>query len=201
MENYPKVTFIYSSVYDKKWRSGELNSKKENTVYPSATEILDYIRNAEKEWREEEKRTMTGISRITSLRWEEEKICCFVVGRCRPFAFPTTLQIYEGDYQRFIDVLTHELIHRIFSSKGNKKKLKRAWSYFNKKYRGESRVTRVHVIVYAVHSYLYRELERDERISENIRRVRHKPDYKKAWDIVIRDGYEKIIEKLKQNIA
>jgi hypothetical protein len=200
MENYPKVTFIYSSVYDVKWRRGELGSKRRDAFYPAAEKILDYIREVEKKWRREERKVMVEISRTASLGWAEEKIDCFVVGRCRAFSFPTTLQIYEGDYQRFIDILTHELIHRIFSSKDNKKRAKRAWNYFNKKYSEESRTTRVHVVVYAVHTHLYKKFSREHRIEENAKRVEHKPDYRRAWEIVKRDGYETIIEELKNNI-
>ncbi len=200
MKDYPRVIFIYSSVYDKKWRRGELGSKRKDNAYPSAEEILDYVRKAEKEWRREEARVMMEISRITSLNWAEEKIDCFVVGRCRAFALPTTLQIYEGDYQRFIDVLTHELIHRIFSSEENRKKIKRAWDYFNKKYSKESRVTRVHVVVYAVHTHLYKEFGMEHRIAENVKRVSYKPDYKRSWEIIKENGYKTIIEELRRNI-
>ncbi|MBD3208312.1 MAG: hypothetical protein GF370_02585 [Candidatus Nealsonbacteria bacterium] len=197
-KNIPKIDFRYSSVYDKKWRRGEAGRKKEGKEYPPKKRILDFVEKAEKEWRKDEKRVFSKISNLLELPWREEHIYCYVVGRCRPFPFPLTVPFFE-EVRDFTDVLTHELIHRFFVPEETKKKVRKAWKYSNKKYKRETRVTRMHILVYAIHSAIYLDLFGEERIQRNIKRA-HRPGYKRAWEIVQKEGYEQIIQQFTQKI-
>lgn len=200
MNNYPKILFKYSSVYDQKWRRGELGGEKRGKDYPSPQEVLKYIKIVEEEWEKEKDKILPEISKITGLPWQENYIYCYIVGRCRPFPFPLTLPIYTEDVQDFIDVLTHELIHRFFVPETTKSRVGDAWDYSNQKYREESRVTRMHILVYAIHSAIYFKFFGEERILNNIKRIKSRPDYKRAWEIVQKEGYKNIINDFQRMV-
>jgi len=67
---------------------------------------------------------MKELSKITNLNWSEKQIICYVVGKAIPFSDPLTLPVYKKiDYA--VDMLTHELIHRLFTQKSNQKNIKK----------------------------------------------------------------------------
>jgi hypothetical protein len=103
------------------------------------------------------------------------------------------MPIFEGKANDFIDVLTHELIHNIFTQ--NQECLKKAWDFFNRKYKKESRVTRIHILVHAVHSHIYMKFFGEERLKRNVKRLTFRQDYKRAWEIVQRQGYHNVIDE------
>lgn len=191
MRTYPKVIFKYSSVYDRRCREDWL--RKDKKGYPSKRKILNYIKKVEKLWRKKEKEILKEISKITKLKWREKSINCYLVGRVRPFSLPLTMPIFERKANDFIDVLTHELIHNIFTQ--NQKYLKKSWNFFNRKYKKESQVTRIHILVHAVHSHIYMEFFGEKRLKRNIKRLVFRQDYKRAWDIVQKQGYHNIINE------
>jgi hypothetical protein len=200
MKNYPEIIFKYSSVYDRRYKREWQNQNKKGKDYPSQKSILNYIKKIEKLWKKEEKKVLKEISKVSHLKWSQKSFECFVVGRCRPFAYPLTLPIYEGKSDYFIDVLTHELIHQLFIPETNKKKLKKAWSYFNRKYKAESRETRIHILVYAIHSHIYMKFYGIKRLKKNIERIGFRKDYKRAWDIVQKEGADNIIQEFTEKI-
>ncbi len=118
---------------------------------------------------------------------------------CRPFSDPLTLPVYKNK-EYFIDVLTHELIHQLFMQKGNYEKSKKAWKHIHSKYKKESFVTRIHIPLYAIHSYIYEKLFNEKRIDRDMHRSKFFPDYKKAWGVVTKEGYEKIIEEFDSRV-
>jgi len=195
MRNYPRIIFTYSSVYDRRYKEMWLKEGKRN--YPSPKKVLNYIKKVEKLWRKDEKKVLKELSKITHLEWRAEFIPCYVVGRCRPFSMPLTVPICEKkDY--FIDVLVHELIHNLFTQ--NKERLKKAWNYFNKKYKTKSWTIRLHVLVHAIHSHIYFKFFGEKRLKENIKIISFRPDYKKAWEIVEKEGYNDIISELVERL-
>lgn len=195
---YPKIDFRYSSIYNEKWRRGELGSKKSIEKYPDEKEVLEFMKKAEKRWEKYEDKILPEISNLTSLSWKEDFIYCFMVGDCRPFPFPLTLPVFKN-VDDFVDVLTHELIHRFFVPESIKKRVKKVWEFSNSKYSEESLVTRMHIWVYAFHSSIYLRFFSKERIKRNIQRV-SRPDYKRAWEIVQEQGYKNIIKEFTKRL-
>lgn len=202
MKKYLKIIFKYSWIYDQIWKEGWIGKKKNSKDYPSTRKILNYIKNIEKLWKNDEKKVLIELSRITGLKWKEDKIICYVVGKCIPFSDPLTTPIYKRysrgyiSKDRFIDILIHEIIHRLFIQEGDFKndKLEKAFAYFRKKYKKENWNTILHIIVYAIHSHVFlkfyskRRLKRDVNLSPT-------PDYERAWEIVEKQGYENIIRE------
>jgi hypothetical protein len=196
MKNYPKVIFKYSWIYDQIWKEGWLSKGAKD--YPSSKKVLNYIAKIRKVWQREEKRVIQEISKTVGLRWKAKLIDCYVVGKCSPFSHPLTMPVYEKDNNLFIDVLTHELIHNIFVQ--NKKKMDKVWKYFNNKYKKESIKTKHHIYLQAIHKHILLNLYGDERLKTEIKRSQKRKDYKRAWDIVHKEGYLNLIRALKKTV-
>jgi len=184
----PKVIFKYSRVYDEIWKN-----KFSADGYPSSKRILSYIKRTERLWRKDEKKVLVELSKISGLDWKSTSISCYVVGRCVPFSDPMTLPIYK-DINRFIDILIHELIHNIFIQKGKPERLKKAWLYLKKKYRGETRKTITHIPLNAILGHIFLKFYGKARLLKEIKSM-VSPEYKRAWDIVQKEGYKEIIKE------
>lgn len=192
----PKVVFKYSWIYDQTWKEGLIGKKIKK--YPSSEKLLGYIKKIEKLWRKDERKILREVAKITHLKWQSEFIGCYVVGRCRPFSFPLTMPIYEKHPDRFIDVLTHELIHNILTE--NLKKTKKAQKYIDKKYRKESIKTKNHIFLHAFHAYIYDKFFDEKRLKQEIKFINSNPDYKKSWQIVQKEGYQSLINEFVKRI-
>ena len=194
----PKIIFKYSHIYDQNWQTW-FRSYNKSPRKLSPQKVQYHIKAVEKVWRKCEKNILQELSKVTNLEWKEKEIICYVVGDCRPFSDPLTLAAYE-DRGLFVDVLTHELIHQLFTQKGNYEKAKKSWKYIFSKYKNESHLTRVHIPLGAIHWYIYKKLFNEKRLERDMTRVSFHSDYKKAWEIVEKDGYEKIIKKFSARI-
>lgn len=184
----PKITFRYSSIYDRRFKEAF-----KGKGYPGDKEILKYTKEIEKEWRKHEKKILTSISNITGLSWNEKEILVYVVGRVIPFSDPLTIGS-RPDLEGCADILTHELIHRNWFYGDPKKKI---INYFNKKYKNESWTTIVHIPLLAIHWKIFLELFDEKRLKKDKKYLSQFPDYKKAYEIVDKEGYEEIVSKFK----
>jgi hypothetical protein len=108
--------------------------------------------------------------------------------------------IYEPD--EFIDILTHELIHRLLTDNRTLPYdlfLIPHWeNLFGKNH---SFNTLVHIPVHAVHKAVYLDALKDaKRLERDIKRHQKygNKDYTAAWDYVESRGYEDIIACLKR---
>jgi len=173
---------------------------KTNAKRISRKEIISYIRELDKLWRKDEKKVFEEIAKILKLRWEEKVIPCYIVAEAE-FSFSDPLTILKHKRQDlFIDILVHELIHRILSSLGNFHRCRKAWEYIDEKYKNRSKKTKTHIIVHAVHSHIYLKLFDEKRLRRNIKHDRKFRDYKEAWEIVQKEGYQNVISEFVKRI-
>lgn len=95
----------------------------------------------------------------------------------------------------FAETLFHELIHTWQSENFNIRKLK-----FVHKYRNETRSVRAHIYLLAIEEFVFRKLEKTEYL-ERIQWLYPKigSAYKRAWEIVQKEGYIAFIEDLQLN--
>jgi hypothetical protein len=194
----PKITFKYSYIYDHNWQEWfRVYKKTPQKLTPK--QIQEYIKKIEKLWPKEEMAILQELARVSKLKWKKKEIICYVVSDCRPFSDPLTLPAYKNK-EYFVDVLTHELIHQLFTQEGNHKKAKEAWEYFHKKYKKESFITRIHIPLYAIHSHVYKKLFNEERMERDMHWIKFFPDYKKAWEIVKKEGYKKVLKEFNSRI-
>lgn len=195
----PKIEFKYSWIYDQNWREWIKLYPRFKGKYPDYKKIQKYIKKVEPLWRKQEKKIMVELSKIIKLSWKDKEITCYVVGRCIPFSDPLTLGLYKNT-NWFIDTLTHELIHQLFSQKGEMERSKKAWDYFFKKYKKESRKTIIHIPLHAIHANIYLKLFNEKRLKENIKWNRKFKDYRSSWEIVEKEGYENIIKEFRKRL-
>ena len=197
----PKIIFRYSNVYYEFLKTGLTKRKK--FKYPSERtkkKVLNYIRKIEKTWKKDEKKVLKEISKITGLKWKEKYIYCYIVSEGN-FALsdPMTLPIYKKP-AAFIDLLVHELVHRIFVPEENFQKSKKAWKYIYRKYKNETERTKIHIVIHAIHNHIYLKLYNEKRLKRDIQWAAPHRDYRRAWEIVQKEGYQKIIEEFRKRI-
>jgi hypothetical protein len=196
----PEVIFRYSYVYDEIWKECSKIYKRKFKEYPSPRKIINYIEKVKKLWRKDEKKILRELSKITGLKWKSKYIVCYVVGKCIPFSDPLTMSIYEKQLDYFIDTLIHELIHQLFIQERNYEKTKKSWSYIFRKYSKESENTKIHIVLYAIHTHIYLKFFNEKRLKRDIEQISFLPDYKRAWEIVQNDGYKNIIREYTKRI-
>lgn len=192
----PKINFRYSNDYDKRFRTHQdvLNRlKEEKEEYPSREKIMKFIEKVKPVWAEKEKEVLKEISKITKLKWQED-IRCYVIGYGRSFPDPLTVRVHKT-VNRFIDILTHELIHQIYIQ--NRKSLSAWWEYISKKYSDEPRPVKIHIFVHAVHKHIYLKVFNKLRLTTDIKRAQRPKalTYRRAWEIVDQEGYLNIVKK------
>lgn len=196
----PKIIFKYSWIYDKNWEEWIKVYKKNIQKYPSAKQIQNYIKKVENLWSKDEKKVLTALQNITSLKWKSKYIQCYIVGRCIPFSDPLTLSVYDKNPDCFIDTLIHELIHQLFTQNGNFEQSKKAWNYIRRKYKYESHRAKTHIPLFAIYSYIYMKFYEERRLQMSIKSIISLPAYKKAWDIVQKVGYQNIIREFRKRM-
>lgn len=195
----PKITFRYSWIYDQHWREVVSAYGKKPKPYPSERKIRNYVKKAEKTWKKDGKKVLIELSKITGLKWSAKEIPCYIVGKCIPFSDPLTVKVY-GKTDQFVDVLTHELIHQLFTQKGNMQKSEKAWKYIHEKYEKESHRTREHIPLYAIHAHVYLKFFGKKRFKRDTRSISFLPDYKRAWEIIREKGYQNILHEFAKRI-
>lgn len=195
----PKIEFRYSYIYDKIYRDS-CNVKDflddVNKEYPSKKNILEFVSEIKNAWKINGTILLKKISKIFGLKWSEKKIVCYVVGFSRPMSDPLTIKFCK-DVNHAIDVLTHELIHRMQSGL-NDKKWRKWLSYLDSKYPKESRTAKDHVLLNAVHKKIYFDLFDNRRFERDVENSRASKSYKRSWEIVDELGHEEIIKKFRE---
>jgi hypothetical protein len=186
----PKIIFRYSWIYDRNWREWiKLYPRMVAMPYPEEKETKQAIKKIQKIWSKKEKMILFEIAKIAGLTWREKEIICYVVGKARGFSDPLTIGIKKNDPDFAVDTLVHELIHQVFLQNENKKSVRDMLKKLKKNYPAESRVTRIHIVIHAVHKKIYLKFFSQERLDLDKWRCEKNPEYKKAWEIVEKDGY------------
>lgn len=155
--------------------------------------LLDERRNL---WGENGDLILKELQILLGLNFYQDTIDIFFVHNWkRAISEPLIIGFdYEGD--AFVDILTHEIIHRLLMD--NREKINgNRWAA--EQYPDETDPSVInHILVHAVHKEIYlNTLKSPDRLRQDIERCQVSPGYVKAWDIVERDGHMNIIEKFK----
>ncbi len=196
-----KIRFRYSQLYDNNYRGSNLiqeSLKKKGLEYPTHEKIRDFIKEVEPKWNKIEEKVLSSISKISGLKWKEKQVWCYVIGCGRSFSDPLTVKVHETK-EDFIDTLVHEMIHQIQIQ--NEDIVNKNWGdYLYKNYPKETRVTRNHLIVHAIHKEIYLKIFGKKRLIKDIKESQASIDYKKSWGIVGKNRHKNIIKQFRKAI-
>lgn len=164
---------------------------------PEYDEVAERIDAQQRAWKPVEQDMLDGMQDALNLSFFENRIPVYIVPvRKGAFSDPIVISSHvQGD--RFVDLLTHELIHRLVVYNNEQVDMR---TILHELYPDvDNFLVRNHVLVHAVHAQIYQEVLKDtERMQQDIQ---HKKDigadaYVEAWDIVARDGYREILERV-----
>ena len=153
-----------------------------------------HVRKLERAWAMHGKKILSEIAKVTKLNWHEKEIVVYMTAGVIPYFDPLTLNLRSD-----IDILTHELIHRILSEPENWRRIKGNWVKLMKKYKNEPQKTKTHIVVHAIHAVILKKLFGEERLKREKKAVRD-PKYIRSWKITDADGYENIIRELTKGL-
>lgn len=137
------------------------------------------------------------LTRILQIKWERKEIeVWFVNVHHRSFSHPTTISIVDAkgprDVEEIIDITMHELTHVMLYLHPL---FKEALEKLNNDYPDTTVNTRIHILVHAALAKYYQNVRGLHRMEMDRQYLEIYPEYKLSWDIVVKEGPEKILEK------
>lgn len=155
-----------------------------------------------KAWAKKEDAIVTGMQKIFGLTFYKPVIDVTLAPAFGPKSLPLIINFqYKSDM--FIDILTHELFHNLFTDNqyvqhGKRDNLIEVWRELFPE--DLTPTTRVHIPVHAGLKAIYLDvLDEPKRLARDIEECQQWPDYKAAWEYVEQHDYKKIIKKFKDS--
>lgn len=160
--------------------------------------IVEFYQNA---WSPYEEKILKGMSETFDLEFRHNVIDVYIAPWFFGFSDPLVIGVvHKPDV--FIDILTHELLHRLFTANTiydiDKSEKNLEW----RKLFGEEHdfKTLVHIPVHAGLKAIYLDvLNQPQRLQRDIETSQKNPGYKEAWEYVETHDYKELNEKLKNS--
>jgi hypothetical protein len=173
----PEIRFQYGFLLDQALldlRSHITDIEKKDV--PSFLETKEMIAVRHQTWKKVEKEIIEGMQDIADINFYQDLIdVYFVHAYKRAFSDPMVLSLkYEGE--RLIDILTHEILHRLLTDNIQKKDGSK-WAREN--YPDQSdRVVTNHILVHAIHKEIYLNvIHSPERLKNDVDFCQNFPAY------------------------
>lgn len=153
-------------------------------------------------WLPYESKILKGISQALGLEFRQSIIDVHIAPWFSAFSDPLVIGVkYEPE--RFIDVLTHELIHKLLTDNTLLELDSPLIPEWEKLFgKNHSFGALVHIPVHAVLKYIFIDiLKQPERLKRDIEmsKKNNATDYIAAWDYIEKNDYLKIIKDLKES--
>jgi hypothetical protein len=161
--------------------------------------IVDDYRTA---WQPFEQTILDGMQTLLDLRFRQQIIDVYIAPWFSAFSDPMVIGVVNLP-DVFIDVLSHELLHRLLMDNTTvpyDKFLPPEWQKLFGKHHSD--VTLIHIPVHAALKSIYLDtLQAPERLARDIQRSKDNgaTDYAAAWEYVEQQGYNEIVYKLKES--
>lgn len=196
----PKIIIEYNRFLDPIFINYvKSNPEWKNYSIPEKEEVLKRVENYKKEWTKNEQKILHGLCDSINLEFNRDVIDIYIVS-VNPRQFSNPIIIKSGfKPDEFVDILTHELIHRLLVLNKIKKE-----AIVSDKYSDETDIVKNHIIVHALLKYIYLDILKDaSRLEKNFLRSKNHNtnDYFRTWEIVEREGYKKLIDEFKNKLA
>lgn len=153
-------------------------------------------------WQPYELKVLTGMTETLGLSFRQEIIDVYIAPWINAFSDPLVIGVTQ-EPDVFIDILTHELLHRLLTDNTtipHETQLLEEWQKLFGKNHTLGSV--IHIPVHAVHKAIYLDvLKQPKRLERDIADSKQYEvtDYLSAWDYVEKHDYKEIIEKLKKS--
>lgn len=192
----PEIRIEYAWLIDPVYRAAFFaDREKRRKRYPSPAAIRHRIHAYRRAWKVHETSILEGICRATSVGFAEKTITVHIVGRApRSVSYPLVTHARHSP-DAFLDTLTHELIHHILVENTRGVSFLPAAAPLT---RGEPPIVKTHVLVHAIHQYIYLDVLKDPaRLRRDVQWSQKNPPYREAWAIIDRHGYRAILRRLR----
>ena len=202
----PEIRIYFSTLlYDGECRHLDhaLNPDASRLARPQLYEVR--TREYRKAWAAYETTILRGMTEALDLSFYRPVIDVTLAPCFRNISTPLILN-FAADPDRFVDVLTHELLHILqtdndkYQALGphNTIDLLSAW---RRLFGNHERVTLVHIPLHALHKYLYLDVlkapERLERELNVLRNIQAAGAYLQAWNYVNEHDYREMIDEIR----
>jgi hypothetical protein len=166
---------------------------------PSYSKMDKRTQRLHKTWNAEEKKIIRGMQKIAGLNFYQNLIDVYIVaGLEHAFSDPMVIGTRYTKGEKFVDVLTHELLHRLITD-NTQNKNGGFWPHKLFPKIEDHRVI-THILVHALHKELYlKVLKRPDRLRADIKECQQWPSYREAWNIVEKEGSLNIIKKFRES--
>jgi hypothetical protein len=207
---YPKIKIFYNHLLDPFFigYAKQHNSRGWNRWTPPTKEkILERVKERKKEWRKYEKQILVAICEITELEFERNVIDVNIISGCpRDTSLPLIISSHNP-IEQFVNTLTHELIHKLFSDSFSLKKISK--TFFQEMFPNETKTVQNHIMVHAILKYIYLDVLKDKnKLDKNLEKSKKHAinknipnDYARSWEIVEEKGYLNLIEDFRKKIT
>jgi len=153
-------------------------------------------------WKPYETKILEGLTSVLGLTFRQNIIDVYIAPWFAAFSDPLVIGVVS-EPDLFIDLLTHELIHKLLTDNTLLEPESNLVSVWEKLYgKNHTFNTLLHVPVHAVHKAIYLDvLKAPERLKRDLQisQENEPNDYLKAWEYVDKIGYKNIINQLKKS--
>lgn len=198
MANIPRVRILFSYLlyYGESQTLAKAHNQK---IQISEQECINKTKVYRTAWELKEKQILTAMQDLFGLNHHKSTIDVYLA----PFFIPKSAPLiinFRHDPDQFVDVLTHELLHNLFTDNqyikhDDDKYLIPVWQkLFGKK----DIIELVHIPIHAGLKAIYLDvLKEPYRLKRDILECQKWPEYKAAWNYVEENDYKEIINKFK----
>jgi len=176
----------------------EINHRLHNCFNLNTDGLEEKLIALKRDWGKIERKVLNGLEKITGLCFVKNYMDVYLINPDnRPSISSPTIVKFQDSANRTICIMIHELIHNLMWDNVQKNN----WSIkVQKLFKNENRKTAIHIAVHAILEAVYTNiLKKPEEITQDINEMQKYPDYKRAWEIVKKEGYQNIIDKLKSS--
>ena len=194
----PRITISYNRFLDPIFTKAYQVDNPEHIPMEDGL-LFEKVEIFREEWKKQKSAILAGMKNTLGLEFYPNTIDVSIVRALRGgFSSPLTISALVPT-ERFVDVLTHELLHVLITDSTSASGI----GLIRKKLYGnvEPRLTRNHILVHAAHQDIYLNVLNDpKRLADDIKKCERNPAYKKAWDIVEERGCQNILDEFKAKV-
>lgn len=178
----PKIVFHHAKLLEPFFEAYTL-TKQPDYTQPPLKDFLVSLEENKKEWKKIEGLFLKTITKSFKKKFKRKVLDVYVARGARKSMSKPLIIKFDRDSDLFNYSMIHELIHVLLVSN----KIKPGFT-------DENKTTRNHIHLFAFVEKFYKEVLKDEEMLAKIKELSNADDYKRAWGIVEREGYESLIK-------